>query len=147
MYRRLGGPQGPSGQVRKVSPLTGIRSPDRQARSKSLYRLRYPAHTIIKLNLKYFVMHAVWALPILISLVNRKRKAIFHSRHVFILRSTENKTDLSRIVHPCSHAISRPCINCSRVRHILVTEYTKLQNATLRRLRWRFVLNSMGTFP
>ena len=25
--------------------LTGIRSPDRQARSWSLYRLRYPAHT------------------------------------------------------------------------------------------------------
>ena len=43
-YRRLGGPQGRSGQVRKISPPTGIRSPDRPARSQSLYRLRYPAH-------------------------------------------------------------------------------------------------------
>jgi hypothetical protein len=39
---RLGGPQGRSGRVRKISPLrpNGIRSPDRPARSKSL--LRYP---------------------------------------------------------------------------------------------------------
>jgi hypothetical protein len=41
LYRRLGGPQGPSGQVRKISPPTGIRSPDRPARNQSLYRLRY----------------------------------------------------------------------------------------------------------
>ena len=32
LYRRLGGPQGRSGQVRKISPPTGIRSPDRPAR-------------------------------------------------------------------------------------------------------------------
>jgi len=44
LYRRLGGPQDRSGQVRKISPSTGIRSPDRPARSQSLYRLRYPAH-------------------------------------------------------------------------------------------------------
>jgi hypothetical protein len=43
LYRRLGGPQGRSGQVRKISPPTGIRSPDRPARSQSLYRLSYPA--------------------------------------------------------------------------------------------------------
>jgi len=43
LCRRLGGPQGRSGQVRKISPPTGIRSPDRPARSQSLYRLRYPA--------------------------------------------------------------------------------------------------------
>ena len=42
LYRRLGGPQGRSGQVWKISPLTGIRSPDRSARSESLYRLSYP---------------------------------------------------------------------------------------------------------
>ena len=39
LYRRLGGPQGRSGQVRKISTPTGIRSPDRPARSQSLYRL------------------------------------------------------------------------------------------------------------
>ena len=43
LYRRLGGPQGRSGRVRKISPPTGIRSPDSPARSQSLYRLRYPA--------------------------------------------------------------------------------------------------------
>jgi hypothetical protein len=44
LYRRLGGSQGRSGQVRKISPPTGIRSPDRPTRRQSLYRLRYPAH-------------------------------------------------------------------------------------------------------
>ena len=37
------GPRGRSGQVRKISPPTGIRSPYRPARSQLLYRLRYPA--------------------------------------------------------------------------------------------------------
>ena len=41
LYRSLGGPQGRPGRVRKISPPTGIRSPDRPARSKSLYRLSY----------------------------------------------------------------------------------------------------------
>ena len=45
LYRRLGGPQGRSGQVRKISPSTGIRPADRPARSQSLYWLSYPAHT------------------------------------------------------------------------------------------------------
>jgi hypothetical protein len=38
LYRRLGGPQGRSGQVRKISPPNSIRSPDVPARSESLYR-------------------------------------------------------------------------------------------------------------
>ena len=47
LYRRLGGPQGRSGRVRKISPpRTGIRSPDRRARSESLYRLSYPGSHI-----------------------------------------------------------------------------------------------------
>ena len=41
LYRRLGGPQGRSGHVQKISPPTRIRSPDRPARSESLYRLSY----------------------------------------------------------------------------------------------------------
>ena len=44
LYRRLGGPQGRSGQVQKISPPTGIRSPDRPGRSQSLYRLSYRAN-------------------------------------------------------------------------------------------------------
>ena len=42
LYRRLGGPQVRSGWVRKISPPTGTRSPDRPARRESLYRLSYP---------------------------------------------------------------------------------------------------------
>ena len=42
LYRGLGGPQGRWGRVRKISPPTGIRFPDRQDRSESLYRLSYP---------------------------------------------------------------------------------------------------------
>ena len=42
LYRRLGGPQSRSRRARKISPPTGIRSPDRPARSESLYRLSYP---------------------------------------------------------------------------------------------------------
>jgi hypothetical protein len=42
LYRRLGGPQGRSGQVQKILPHTGFRSQDRPARSESLYRLSYP---------------------------------------------------------------------------------------------------------
>ena len=33
LYGRLGGPQGRSGRVRKISPPTGFRSPYRSARS------------------------------------------------------------------------------------------------------------------
>ena len=47
LYRRLGGPQCRSGPVRKISPPTGIRSPDRPARSESLYRLSYRGPFII----------------------------------------------------------------------------------------------------
>jgi hypothetical protein len=45
LYRRLGGPQGPTGRVRKISPPAGIRSPDCPARSESLYLLSYTAHS------------------------------------------------------------------------------------------------------
>jgi len=41
LYRRLGGPQNRSGQVRKISPPTGIRSPDRPGLSELLYQLSY----------------------------------------------------------------------------------------------------------
>ena len=46
LYRRLGVPPGRSGQVREISPPptpAGTRSPDRPARSESLYRLSYPS--------------------------------------------------------------------------------------------------------
>ena len=43
LYTRLGGPQGRSEQLRKISPPTRIRFPDRPARNNSLYRMSYPA--------------------------------------------------------------------------------------------------------
>ena len=46
LYRRLGGVPGPVWTGAENLAPTGIRSPDRQARSQSLYRLRYPAHSI-----------------------------------------------------------------------------------------------------
>ena len=53
LYRRLGGPQGRSGRVRKISPTpsTGIRSPDRPARSESPYRLSCPGPRSYKVAL------------------------------------------------------------------------------------------------
>ena len=39
------GPQGWSGRLRKISPPTGIRSPDR---GESLYRLSYPGPLLIE---------------------------------------------------------------------------------------------------
>ena len=46
LYRRLGGPQGRSGRVRKISlpPPTGIRPPDCPACSESLYRWAILVH-------------------------------------------------------------------------------------------------------
>jgi hypothetical protein len=42
LYRRLVGLHGRLEQVRKISPATGILSPDRSAHSESLHRQRYP---------------------------------------------------------------------------------------------------------
>ena len=61
LYRRLGGPQGRSGQVQKMSPPTRIQSPDRPAHCQSLYRLHYPVHyngmNFMKLEYSYFIQH------------------------------------------------------------------------------------------
>ena len=42
LHRRLGGPQCRSGLAWKISPPTGIWSPNRPARRELLYRLSYP---------------------------------------------------------------------------------------------------------
>jgi hypothetical protein len=54
LYRGLGGPQGRSGRVRKISLPTGIRSPDGPARSESMYRLSYPGPQEEKYNASLF---------------------------------------------------------------------------------------------
>jgi hypothetical protein len=53
------GPKGRSGQVQKISPHTGIRSPDCPARCKSLYQLCYPS-PCISLIVNYFETPFVW---------------------------------------------------------------------------------------
>jgi len=45
LYRRLGGPQGRSGQVRKISPPS--RFDLRTVQPVAIYRLCYPAHMSI----------------------------------------------------------------------------------------------------
>ena len=62
LYRRLGGPRGRSGQVRNILPPTGIRSPDRPARSQSLYRLSYLALWVYTT-----VMHKSWLTKVVLS--------------------------------------------------------------------------------
>jgi len=52
--RRLGGPQGQSGRVRKISPSTGVRYPDRPARTESLYRLRHDGPHYVVIEGKFF---------------------------------------------------------------------------------------------
>ena len=42
LWKRLGGTPGRSGSFPKISRSTGIRSPESQARSESLYRRSYP---------------------------------------------------------------------------------------------------------
>ena len=46
LHRRLGGPLGPVWTDAENLAATGIRSPDRSARSQSLYRLSYWSHTL-----------------------------------------------------------------------------------------------------
>ena len=55
-----------SGQVRKISPPTGIRSPDRPARSQPLYAtLRYPPHILHMYSPLIKRMHLTCALEFL----------------------------------------------------------------------------------
>ena len=91
LYSRLGGPQGRSGRMRKNLATTGIRSPDRQSRSESLYRLSYsgPRTTCFYIKLlkptgrvmhQHFNIQQLYALPTLYLCVlylseNRQRLA------------------------------------------------------------------------
>ena len=52
LYIRLGGPQGRSGQVRKISPPPGFDPRTVQHVAQFLYRLSYPAHGLMLLSNK-----------------------------------------------------------------------------------------------
>jgi hypothetical protein len=56
-YRRLGGPQGRSREVRKISPPPGFDPRTVQLVMQSLYRLHYPAHIYILYNLTIGLGH------------------------------------------------------------------------------------------
>jgi len=69
LYRKLGEPQDPSVLVRKLS-FTGLRSPDRPARSQSLYRLRCPDHisnTVLFIKsfekIRHMIQRLTWRSP------------------------------------------------------------------------------------
>ena len=62
LYRSLGGPQGPVWTDAENLTATGIRSPDRPARSQSLYRLSYPAH-ISKCSSTYLTVTFIKLFP------------------------------------------------------------------------------------
>jgi len=51
LYRKLGGSQGQSRRLRYILP-TGIRSPNRLARSESLNRLRHPGPRLMNVDIK-----------------------------------------------------------------------------------------------
>ena len=60
LYRRLGGLQGRSGRVRIISPLTGIRSPDRPSCSESVYRLSYRSPLLLLCIVEITLLHIIW---------------------------------------------------------------------------------------
>jgi len=78
LYRRQGGPQGRSVWVRKTSPPTGIRSPDRPARSESLYRLTYPCLQLHHVTHRYFKVFSE----------SIKIATLIHSTHLYYYRPT-----------------------------------------------------------
>jgi hypothetical protein len=79
--------------VRKISPPIGIRSPDRPARSQSLYRLSYPAHVKGLTNLK--------TLLLVLQQKAETDEKLFPKKYVVILWTTtgfENETFLKKII-------------------------------------------------
>jgi len=57
-YRKLGGPQSRSRRAENLAPVRDP-IPDRPARSQSLYRLTYPAHTHISTQKHFHHLHPV----------------------------------------------------------------------------------------
>ena len=96
LYRRLGGPQGRSGRVRKFSSPTGIRSPDRPARSESLYRLSYPGTIYIYI---YRLLKTV-SFSITLNIFYKQAKLVFFATRLLIYISSEGLTFNATCSHP-----------------------------------------------
>ena len=98
LYRRRGGPQGRSVRVRKIFPPTGFRSPDRPARSESLYRLSYPGSLMIR-HRQLFAVTRLKAGRIGISNSGR-------DNNIFLHHSIEASCGSSSVLCPVSHTIA-----------------------------------------
>jgi hypothetical protein len=76
LYRRLGGPQGRSGQVRKISPPPGFEPRTVQPVVSRIYRLRYPANKGIQLYLKYVFVHNLRVFSFLKNIDAKRAKSL-----------------------------------------------------------------------
>jgi hypothetical protein len=114
LYGRLGGSQGRSEQLQNNLAAIGIRSPDRPARSQSLYRLRYPAHNKIPVHLyfinTYFEDAELWAMTPcnLVRIQNFGRRAF-----ILYLEYRSSKFPLNLCSLLPDYTASRPIINYS----------------------------------
>ena len=90
LYRRLGGPQGRSGRVRKIFATTGIPSPEHPALSESPYQLSYRGPW--KWNIFGFI-----SAPTL----KEERDRIWKRSVIFILFQKFNVSDWEFIVASC----------------------------------------------
>ena len=84
-YRRLCGPQGRSGQVRKISPKPGFGPQTVQPRSQSLYQLSYSTSLYIFSPKSCDISSKVEAIPGFFPLNVRFGPSIFFDRPIFLL--------------------------------------------------------------
>jgi len=97
LYRRLDAPQGLSGQVRKISSQTGIRSPGRPTHSQSLYRIRYSTHFYLSRQIQIISLHfsskSLSVIPSSVSLLF----VHIQSQVLIVTQSNQNK-NCSRLI-------------------------------------------------
>ena len=118
LYRRLGGPQGRSGWVRKISSPTGIRSPDRPARSQSLYRLSYRAHTHIYLYKNIFTAFLL-RVSVCYAPSSGRATLIFAQNIVCIVYSmTQTIIDNNLVKHVVLIPLKKECSTSKHVRGV-----------------------------
>jgi hypothetical protein len=121
LYRRLGGLQGRSGWVRKISspPPTRIRSPERPGRSESLYRLRYsgPPETLINIY-KPTLRHIPECCENFILCISTNSLARHPKCHSFTLNCTEHEFWIYVVWNAC--AVTNRSVLCFLARRIFL---------------------------
>ena len=105
LYKRLGGSQGQSGQVRKISPPSRIRSPDRPAPSQSLYNYatrptlyRYRDNIKIIIILAHTLESCCFCIPSIPFSTQYAElpKSVTRSKKVSVLSSVIRETERNR---------------------------------------------------